>query len=46
MFGCDIEYNTKRNALIVDEDVLEIPLRQHDTGLLQSWTHQAESMMD
>jgi hypothetical protein len=21
MFGCDIEFNAKRNALIVDEDV-------------------------
>jgi hypothetical protein len=46
MFGCDIGYNAKRNALIVDQDVLEIPLRQHGTGLLQSRTQQAESMMD
>lgn len=46
MFGCDIEFNAKRNALIVDEDVLEIPLRQPDPGLLQSLTQQAESMMD
>ena len=46
MFGCEIEFNAKRNALIVDEDVLEIPLRQPDPGLLQSLTQQAESMMN
>jgi AraC-like DNA-binding protein len=46
MFGCDIEFNAKRNALIVDEEVLEIPLRQPDPGLLQNLTQQAESMMD
>jgi len=46
MFGCDIEFNAKRSALIVDEEVLEIPLRQPDPGLLQSLTQQAESMMD
>ncbi|HCM05021.1 MAG TPA: AraC family transcriptional regulator [Oceanospirillales bacterium] len=46
MFGCDIEFNAKRNALIVDEEVLEIPLRQPDPGLLQSLTQQAESIMD
>jgi len=46
MFGCDIEFNAKRNALIVDEEVLEIPLRQPDPGLLQSLTQQAESLMD
>ncbi len=46
MFGCDIEFSAKRNALIVDEEVLEIPLRQPDPGLLQSLTQQAESMMD
>jgi AraC-like DNA-binding protein len=46
MFGCDIEFNAKRNALIVDEEVLEIPLRQPDPGLLQSLTQQAESMMN
>jgi AraC-like DNA-binding protein len=46
MFGCDIEFNAKRSALIVDEEVLEIPLRQPDPGLLQSLTQQAESLMD
>jgi AraC-like DNA-binding protein len=46
MFGCDIEFNAKRSALIVDEEVLEIPLRQPDPGLLQNLTQQAESMMD
>jgi AraC-like DNA-binding protein len=46
MFGCDIEFNSKRSALIVDEEVLEIPLRQPDPGLLQNLTQQAESMMD
>jgi len=46
MFGCEIEFNAKRSALIVDEDVLEIPLRQPDPGLLQTLTQQAESMMD
>jgi len=46
MFGCEIEFNAKRSALIVDEEVLEIPLRQPDPGLLQSLTQQAESMMD
>jgi AraC-like DNA-binding protein len=46
MFGCDIEFNAQRNALIVDEEVLEIPLRQPDPGLLQNLTQQAESMMD
>lgn len=45
MFGCNIEFNAKRSALIVDEDVLEIPLRQPDPGLLQSLTQQAEAMM-
>ncbi len=45
MFGCDVEFSAKRNALIVDEEVLEIPLRQPDPGLLQSLTQQAEAMM-
>lgn len=45
MFGCEIEFNATRNALIVDEEVLEIPLRQPDPGLLQSLTQQAETMM-
>ena len=45
LFGCDIEFNAKRNALIVDEDVLDVPLRQPDPALLQSLTQQAESMM-
>jgi AraC-like DNA-binding protein len=45
MFGCNIEFNAKRNALIVDEEVLEVPLRQPDHGLLQSLTQQAESLM-
>mgnify|MGYP005989481721 CR=1 FL=1 len=46
LFGCDIEFNAKRNALIVDEEVLDIPLRQPDTDLLQSLTQQAEAMMN
>lgn len=46
LFGCDIEFNTERNALIVDEDVLDIPLRQPDPALLQSLTQQAEAMMN
>lgn len=46
MFGCNIEFNAKRSALIVDDDVLEIPLRQPDPSLLQSLTQQAESLMD
>jgi AraC-like DNA-binding protein len=46
MFGCNIEFNAKRSALIVDDEVLEIPLRQPDPGLLQSLTQQAESLMD
>jgi AraC-like DNA-binding protein len=46
MFGCDIEFNAKRSALIVDEEVLDIPLRQPDPGLLQTLTQQAESLMD
>lgn len=46
MFGCDIEFNAKRNALIVDEELLDISLRQPDPGLLQSLAQQAGSMMD
>jgi AraC-like DNA-binding protein len=46
MFGCNIEFNAKRSALIVDDEVLEIPLRQPDPSLLQSLTQQAESLMD
>ena len=46
MFGCNIEFNAKRSALIVDDDVLEIPLRHPDPSLLQSLTQQAESLMD
>jgi len=46
MYGCDIEFNCKRSALIVDEEVLETPLRQPDPGLLQSLTAQAQSLMD
>lgn len=46
MFGCDIVFNATRNALIVDEEVLETPLRQPDPVLLQTLTQQAEAMMD
>ena len=46
MFGCEIEFNASRNALIVDEEVLETPLRQPDPGLLQSLKQQAEAMMN
>lgn len=46
LFGCDIEFNAPRNALIVDEEVLDTPLRQPDPGLLQSLTQQAEAMMN
>lgn len=45
MFGCEVEFNADRNALIVDEEVLETQLRQPDLGLLQNLTQQAESMM-
>lgn len=46
VFGCDVEFNCKRSALIVEEDVLETPLRQPDPGLLQSLTQQAQALMD
>ncbi|CAH0991731.1 putative HTH-type transcriptional regulator [Sinobacterium norvegicum] len=45
LFGCDIEFGASRNALIVDDELLAVPIRQPDPALLQSLTQQAESIM-